>query len=84
MITVLVFCSQKVVPTDIKVELINRLADTGLTVVEATSFVSPKWVPQVSTPLGHPKKRIVLPVQRVATIVASRAVAIFFVYFFVC
>ena len=36
------------VPTDVKVELINRLSDTGLKVVEATSFVSPKWIPQVS------------------------------------
>ena len=36
------------VPTEIKVELINRLADAGLSVVEATSFVSPKWVPQMA------------------------------------
>uniref|UniRef100_Q47JY6 hydroxymethylglutaryl-CoA lyase n=1 Tax=Dechloromonas aromatica (strain RCB) TaxID=159087 RepID=Q47JY6_DECAR len=36
-----------VVPTDIKIELINRLADVGLSVIEATSFVSPKWVPQM-------------------------------------
>jgi hydroxymethylglutaryl-CoA lyase len=36
------------VSTDKKIELINRLADTGLTVIEATSFVSPKWVPQLS------------------------------------
>ena len=35
------------VPTDVKVTLINKLAQTGLKVVEATSFVSPKWVPQV-------------------------------------
>lgn len=36
------------VPTHVKVELIKRLADSGLKVVEATSFVSPKWVPQVT------------------------------------
>ncbi len=36
------------VPTDVKVELINRLSDAGLSVVEATSFVSPKWVPQMA------------------------------------
>ncbi|KAI5073012.1 hypothetical protein GOP47_0013118 [Adiantum capillus-veneris] len=36
------------VPTDVKVELIKRLADSGLKVVEATSFVSPKWVPQLA------------------------------------
>eukprot|EP01102_Stenamoeba_stenopodia_P004712 TRINITY_DN1503_c0_g1_i6.p1 TRINITY_DN1503_c0_g1~~TRINITY_DN1503_c0_g1_i6.p1 ORF type:complete len:391 (+),score=69.01 TRINITY_DN1503_c0_g1_i6:15-1187(+) len=35
------------VDTDIKVELINRLAKAGLKVVEATSFVSPKWIPQI-------------------------------------
>ncbi len=37
-----------VVPTDVKVELIERLADAGLSAVEATSFVSPKWVPQMA------------------------------------
>jgi len=36
------------VPTETKVRLIERLADTGLSVVEATSFVSPKWVPQMA------------------------------------
>lgn len=35
------------VPTDVKVELIDRLSATGLSVIEATSFVSPKWVPQM-------------------------------------
>ncbi|KAJ2769560.1 hypothetical protein IWQ56_002504 [Coemansia nantahalensis] len=35
------------VPTSTKVSLINRLAEAGLSVVEATSFVSPKWVPQM-------------------------------------
>ena len=35
------------VSTDVKVTLINMLSQTGLKVVEATSFVSPKWVPQV-------------------------------------
>lgn len=36
-----------IVPTATKIELINRLARAGLPVVEATSFVSPKWVPQM-------------------------------------
>ncbi|WP_395454421.1 hydroxymethylglutaryl-CoA lyase [Azospirillum melinis] len=35
------------VPTAVKVELVNRLSDAGLGVVEAASFVSPKWVPQM-------------------------------------
>jgi len=36
------------VPTDVKVELIHRLQDAGLGVIEATAFVSPKWVPQMA------------------------------------
>lgn len=36
------------VPADTKVELIRRLAATGLTTIEVTSFVSPKWVPQMA------------------------------------
>jgi hydroxymethylglutaryl-CoA lyase len=35
------------VPTAIKVEFINRLSRTGLKFIEVTSFVSPKWVPQM-------------------------------------
>jgi hydroxymethylglutaryl-CoA lyase len=36
------------VPTAVKVELIERLADAGLQAVEATAFVSPKWIPQMA------------------------------------
>jgi hydroxymethylglutaryl-CoA lyase len=36
------------VPTAVKVELIERLADAGLRSVETTAFVSPKWVPQMA------------------------------------
>jgi hydroxymethylglutaryl-CoA lyase len=36
------------VATAVKVELIERLADAGLPAVEATAFVSPKWVPQMA------------------------------------
>ncbi|KAH9365953.1 hypothetical protein HPB48_000702 [Haemaphysalis longicornis] len=36
---------KEIVPTKTKIELINQLAGSGLPVVEATSFVSPKWVP---------------------------------------
>ena len=36
------------VPTPIKIELIERLAAAGLKNIEATSFVSPKWVPQMA------------------------------------
>ncbi|KAI2542748.1 HMGCLL1 isoform 6 [Pan troglodytes] len=37
-----------IVPTDIKIEFINRLSQTGLSVIEVTSFVSSRWVPQVA------------------------------------
>ena len=36
------------IDTQIKVELINRLAEAGIKKIEATSFVSPKWVPQMA------------------------------------
>jgi len=38
----------KTVPTAIKVQLIDALADAGLTAIEAGAFVSPKWVPQMA------------------------------------
>lgn len=37
-----------VIPVEMKVDLINRLADAGLESIEAGSFVSPKWVPQMA------------------------------------
>ena len=39
---------QTIIPAGVKIELINRLSESGLTVIEATSFVSPKWVPQMA------------------------------------
>ena len=39
---------KQIVATAIKIELIQRLADCGLNEVEATSFVSPKWIPQLA------------------------------------
>ena len=36
------------IATDVKVALIERLADAGLPAVEAAAFVSPKWVPQMA------------------------------------
>ena len=35
-------------PTRVKLELIERLADAGLPAIEATAFVSPKWIPQMA------------------------------------
>jgi hydroxymethylglutaryl-CoA lyase len=37
-----------IIPTADKIELIDRLSATGLRSIEATSFVSPKWVPQLA------------------------------------
>ena len=36
------------VPAAVKVELVHRLQEAGLTEIEVTSFVSPKWVPQMA------------------------------------
>jgi len=36
------------VPTKVKLELIGRLADAGLPAIEATAFVSPRWIPQMA------------------------------------
>ncbi|KAB5561944.1 hypothetical protein PHYPO_G00012300 [Pangasianodon hypophthalmus] len=37
-----------VVPAEVKIRLIDMLSEAGLPVIEATSFVSPKWVPQMA------------------------------------
>lgn len=41
---------KKTIPLATKIELIERLAKTGVSTIEGGSFVSPKWVPQVSLP----------------------------------
>lgn len=37
-----------IVPSEVKIQLINMLSESGLQAIEATSFVSPKWVPQMA------------------------------------
>lgn len=37
-----------IVPVDVKIEFLDRLAAAGLSTIEATSFVSPKWIPQLA------------------------------------
>jgi len=39
---------RQAVPANIKIELVHRLQDAGLQAIEVTSFVSPKWVPQMA------------------------------------
>ena len=58
----------QVVPTGIKLQLIEKLMTAGLTTIEATSFVSPKWVPQMADhealmqKLAPLQKKLLLPV----------------------
>ena len=39
---------KQMVPASVKIELVHRLQDAGLKEIEVTSFVSPKWVPQMA------------------------------------
>jgi hydroxymethylglutaryl-CoA lyase len=39
---------KQAVPTEVKIRLVHMLQDAGLTEIEVTSFVSPKWVPQMA------------------------------------
>jgi len=39
---------QQHLSAEVKIDLINRLSDCGLSVIEAGSFVSPSWVPQMA------------------------------------
>ena len=39
---------KQMIPADVKVDLVDRLTQAGFTNIEVTSFVSPKWVPQMA------------------------------------
>src|SRR5512137_71183 len=39
---------KQMIPAEVKVELVDRLTEAGFGNVEVTSFVSPKWVPQMA------------------------------------
>eukprot|EP01084_Bolivina_argentea_P170060 294698_1 len=41
-------CNNNIIPTDIKIELINKLKESGMKKIECGSFVSPKAVPQMA------------------------------------
>ena len=61
------------VPTAVKIELIDRLADAGLPVIEATAFVSPKWVPQMAdNARRHGRHPRASPVSRYPVLVPNR------------
>ena len=59
---------KNVVPVEVKAEFVRRLEDVGVEVIETTSFVSPKWVPQLAdasellTSLGESATSIHRPV----------------------
>lgn len=38
----------KLIPAPVKIQLINMLSETGLKVIETTSFVAPQWIPQMA------------------------------------
>ncbi len=40
---------KETVPAEVKIELVDRLSEAGFANIEAASFVSPKWVPQMAT-----------------------------------
>jgi hydroxymethylglutaryl-CoA lyase len=40
---------KETIPAEVKIELVDRLTDAGFANIEAASFVSPKWVPQMAT-----------------------------------
>src|SRR3981081_1310520 len=61
------------VSTEVKERLVRDLLGAGVATVEATSFVSPKWVPQMADaedlmgrlgPLLHPRLRVLVPNRR--------------------
>jgi hydroxymethylglutaryl-CoA lyase len=58
------------VPTEVKAEFVRRLLDAGLPIVEATSFVHPRWVPQLAdaadllTLLGRTDLPVLVPNER--------------------
>lgn len=39
---------KQILPAQVKIDFINQLSNSGLSVIEATSFVSPKWIPQLA------------------------------------
>ena len=52
-----------VIPPTTKVELIDRLARAGSKIIEAGSYVSPKWVPQVRLPTNTAYTRLIVPLR---------------------
>lgn len=47
---------KSIVPTEQKIEWIDLLSETGLSYIEITSFVPPKWIPQLADALEVSRK----------------------------
>ncbi|KAF5348804.1 hypothetical protein D9756_009873 [Leucocoprinus leucothites] len=60
-----------VIPVHLKAELINRLVQAGVTNVEAGSFVSPKWVPQMAGTADVLKQKTTAPGVHYAVLVPN-------------
>lgn len=60
---------KEIIPVEVKVELINRLTAAGFPNIEAASFVSPKWVPQMAT-----SSEVMQQIQRNSVVIYSALV----------
>jgi hydroxymethylglutaryl-CoA lyase len=61
------------VPTDVKVSFVDRLTAAGLSVIEVSAFVSPKWVPQMGDALDVFTRITMKPGVRYTALVPNRA-----------
>lgn len=59
------------VSTSVKAELINRLSDAGVSIIESGSFVSPKWVPQMAGTDEVLKRKMTVPDVRYPVLVPN-------------
>lgn len=60
-----------IIPTDIKLQLIHKLIESGIKTIEATSFVSPKWIPQMADHESLVKQLPTLPGVRFPVLVPN-------------
>ena len=58
----------QILSTAIKIEFVNQLSMTGLKVIEVTSFVSPKWIPQLADHTDVFKKYFEISYDRVSCV----------------
>ena len=61
----------RLIPTDSKVQLIDALSATGLRAIEVTSFVNPKWIPQLADAVDVAKRIVRNPAVRYSALVPN-------------